>query len=140
MCAALDALELIHLATRSRRGSVNRGNRVTVRAGELKCQRGRDRRQMPGVPRTDDDTGDAWLIENPAHRDSADAGPMTGANVAQPTKQALEQFPAAELLDDQSILDQRAILERAGRDCGVQPPLGEEPSGERAVTEQANRP
>ena len=58
---------------------------------------------------------DARTIEHPAARDSGDVGPVAGGHTGEDAEQMLEQLPAAEIVDDQLVLAQRAVLERLVR-------------------------
>ena len=54
---------------------------------------------------------------------------------AQGLEQGLEQVPAAEIVDDELVFDERAVLERLGWLGGAQPFVAKETAGHRAVAQ-----
>ena len=68
--------------------------------------------EVPRVACADDDARHAGLIEHPADRHGADPDAVARGHLAERRQHLLEAVPAAELVDDQPVLDERSILER----------------------------
>ena len=76
------------------------------------------------------------LVEHVAGGDRRDAAGMFLRDAVQHAQQPLERLPAAEVLDDQPVLDQRTVGQLAGRRRLPEPPLRQEAAGDGAVAEQ----
>src|SRR5271170_6129037 len=91
---------------------------------------------MRTVAGADDHGGGARLVENPSAGDRRDIRPVAIRDAPQRPQQLLKQTPAAEIVDDQLVFDERAVFERRRRLQGAEPTIAEEAAGHRAVAEQ----
>ena len=81
------------------------------------------RAQMCGVGRADDDGRHMIRVQYRPRRDRRDVAAVPHGDSAERRQQALEQVPAAEIIDDQFVLDQRAIGQIAARLAPPDPTL-----------------
>src|SRR5690606_24580058 len=114
------ALQRVAVAGRPGGARPHRLDPRLVLVVEDEVEGGERRRQPAGVARPDDGGGDQRLVEHVADGDGGDVGRGAGAGMAVGDgatggEQLLEQVPAAELLNDQAILDQRAVVEGEAR-------------------------
>ena len=66
---------------------------------------------MAGVGRADDSGGDGRTVEDGARGDGGDVGGVFGCDPVQCMEQRLKSLPTAEFVDDEFVLDQRAVGE-----------------------------
>src|SRR5579859_6075484 len=116
----------------------DRGNRRLIRGVEAQAVGREHVGEVSRAPGTDDDAGDLRSVEHVAHRDGTDAGLMLLGDALQRAEQHLEQVRAAELVDDQLVLRERAVLERSRGLERPEPALSDEAARERAVAEEAD--
>ncbi len=90
------------------------------------------------VAGADDDGRDLRLVEHPGAGDGGDVDAVAVGDRLQRPEQCLEQIPAAEIVDDQLVFDQRAVFERRGGLGRAEPSVAEEAAGHRAVAEEAD--
>src|SRR6185503_15182463 len=75
-------------------------------------------------------------IEHGTAGNRGKVGAMAIGDPAQYSQQLLEKRPAAEVVDDQLVFSQRAILERIMGLGDAKPAIREEATGDRAVTQE----
>ena len=82
---------------------------------------------MRAVARADDHRRDRRPVEHGAARDRGDVDAVAVGDRAQRREQLLEQRPAAEIVDDQLVFGERAVLEGRLRLGRAEPAVGEKP-------------
>jgi len=92
--------------------------------------------EIRGVACADDRAGDAGFVEDVPDRDARDADAMARRDRIEHGQQLLESAPAAEVVDDQPILDQRAIGKGRVGLGRAEPALSDEAPRERPVAEK----
>ena len=109
--AAFDAFRGIDIAGRPHpctRDALDGSQIIPI---ELEIEEVQEVGQMACMSRPDDDRTDLALLQDIAHGDSRQAGPVLVSYFPQSHQHALEGLPPAEILDDEPVLDQRSILE-----------------------------
>src|SRR4029453_8196436 len=91
---------------------------------------------MAGVPRAEERGGGAGLVDDVPDRDAPEADAVALRDRIEHRQQLLESTPAAEILDDQPILDERAVGERRPRLRRCQPALPDEAARQRPIAEK----
>src|SRR3954454_6005991 len=89
------------------------------------------RREVCPVASPDDHRRDSRLFEHPSAGDRRDGGIVALCDRGQGSKQRLEQAPAAEIVDDELVLRQRAVFERTFWFGLTKPPLADETARDR---------
>ena len=122
------------LAPRQHRGDL----RVIRRASACSAEIAEVGGEVRAVARADDDRRDLRPVEHRAARDRGDVGAVAVGDPAQRAQQLLEQLPAAEIVDDQLVFGERAVLEGG---CGSGSPSqrrSRKPPATDAVAEQVD--
>ena len=124
-----------------RRTGPTRGHRVD-RGGVLLVERELERPEilleMAGRRGADDRGRHHGPIQNPAQRHLGDAPPVLVGHALQGAEQFLKQPPPAEVVDDQLVLGEGAVLETVARLARPDPVRRQEAPGERAVAQLRN--
>src|SRR4249919_2659409 len=90
------------------------------------------------IPRADDHTRDAGLIEDPPDGHGAHRRLVTRGDLAERGEHLLEAIPSAELVDDQPILDERSVFEWRKWIRRAEVTIREESAGHGTVAEQSD--
>ena len=93
---------------------------------------------MLPVTGADNDAGDPRLLQHVAGGDLGDTYPVFVGDRAQLPQQLLKSSVAAELVDDEAVFDQRAVLQGASLLGSIQVAIAEEAAGDGPVTEQGD--
>src|SRR5262245_37724867 len=112
MRSAFDALELVGIALGTARHGLDAGDDRAVVVVEGERGGLSDLVEMSRVARTHDHARHARLIEHPTERHRADPDAVARRNRAKRRQHVLKAVPPAELVDDQAVLLERAVLER----------------------------
>ena len=90
------------------------------------------------MPHADDHARDAGPIEDPPDGDGADRRLVARGDPAERGEHLLETIPSAELVDDESIFDERTVFERWRRIWGAEVTIREKTAGHGTVAEQSD--
>src|SRR6188472_1240364 len=91
--------------------------------------------KMGAVASTDDDSRDGLFRQHGGTCGGGDVDAVPVGNFAQSHQQCLEKIPAAEIVDDQFVFDQRAVLEGILWFRLTEPAIAEKAACHRAVAE-----
>jgi hypothetical protein len=88
------------------------------------------------VAGTYDDASDLGEVEYVPQGHGPQADRVARGHTVEDLQERLEQVPAAELVDDESVLGEGSVLEWLGRRAGLKPALGQKAACQRAVAQE----
>src|SRR4051812_10748821 len=95
---------------------------------------------MRRVGCTNNDGGDSFALQHGSRGYSSNIAGVLVSDFAQGAQQLLEKIPAAEIINDQLVFDQRTVGDPVSRLGPVQPTVRQEPAGDSSITQQSDTP